>query len=108
MVSKAFVYRISSPKEIYSCLEKMNLKIRESRIFIKPNIVVPAKPKTGIVSDPEMVKEIIHFLRDKGFDEIIIGEAPGLKVDADEAFNVSGFARLAEEENVKLINLNNE
>jgi uncharacterized protein (DUF362 family) len=91
---------------IRKLLEPLPHEFSGKRVFIKPNIVVPAKPNTGIVVDPRVVGAFIDFLREQNVKEIMVGEGPGLGVRTEEAFEVSGFTQLAKEKNVQLIDLN--
>ena len=45
-------------------------------VFIKVNIVRPSKPKKCVVTHPAVVEALISVLREKGIQEIAIGEGP--------------------------------
>lgn len=84
-----------------------DLDIREKNlVLIKPNIVIAAKPNSAIVTHPVVVEALINILKKFGCKDIIIGEGPGLGADDDEAFQLSGYNKLAEKKKVKIINLN--
>lgn len=85
---------------------KINLKNKKTAI-LKPNIVIPAKPGSAIVTHLAITEAVINVLTDYGFDDIIIGEGPGVGVDESIAFELSGYSKLAaKKRNVKLVNLN--
>lgn len=74
--------------------------------LLKPNIVIPAKPGSAIITHPAVVEAMINVLEKKGIKDIIIGEGPGVGADETKAFELSGYNKLAAKKNVKLINLN--
>ncbi len=104
-MSIVYLQKATRPEQIISLLEMMDPDINGDRVFIKPNIVAPFGPLSGIVTDPELVRGLIEYLRHKGIDNIAIGEAPGLGVNVQDAFSVSGFKRLADETGVDLVDL---
>lgn len=73
--------------------------------IIKPNIVRGASPGSGIVTHPVVVEAIIDALRDRGTEDIIIGELSAIGVDTLEAFETSGYNELARNKNVRLADL---
>jgi uncharacterized protein (DUF362 family) len=75
-------------------------------IFIKPNIVFPVKPSSGEITSPSLVKTLITTLRERFRNiDIIIGEGVAAGCDPRENFQVSGFAELADELIVPLLDL---
>jgi uncharacterized protein (DUF362 family) len=82
----------------------LNLQGRKTAI-LKPNIVIPAKPKSAIITHPAIVEATVGVLKEKGFEDIVIGEGAGLGADEDEIFDATGYTKL-EREGVRLVNLN--
>lgn len=75
-------------------------------IFIKPNIVFPVKPESGEITSPLLVRTLISVLRERrGNIDIILGDGVAAGCDPLENFQVSGYARLAHELNVPLLDL---
>lgn len=107
-MSIVYVQKATRPEQIIDLLERIDPDISGDRVFIKPNIVAPCGPSSGIVTDPELVRGLIEYLKRKGIQKITIGEAPGLGVNVERAFSVSGFMRLAEETGVDLVDLTRE
>ncbi len=104
-MSKVYIFKTKNPKQVYQHLKTVSARINGETVLIKPNIVIAAKPHSAVVTDFRLVKAIIKYLKESGVKRIIIGESPGLNVDVELAFKVSGFERLAREENVQLLNL---
>jgi uncharacterized protein (DUF362 family) len=73
---------------------------------LKPNLVYPIGDRSAVVSDARLVRQLIEFLRARGSGPIIMAEGPGLGVDASLAFERTGFATLARETDVPLVDLN--
>lgn len=75
-------------------------------VFIKPNIVFPVTPRSGEITSPLIVRTLISVLRERQSNiDIILGEGVAAGCDPSENFRVSGFARLAKELNVPLLDL---
>jgi uncharacterized protein (DUF362 family) len=83
----------------------LNLSNKSSAI-LKPNIVIPAKPGSAIITHPAVVEAVINVLEKYGIKDIVIGEGPGVGQDEIKAFEVSGYNKLALKKNINLINLN--
>ena len=107
-MSKVYLQQATKPENIHVLLERMKPDISNGRVLIKPNIVAPFDPSTGIVTHPDVVRGFIEYFRSRGIRDITIGETPGLGVNVEMAFRVSGFRKLAEEMNIDLVDLNNE
>jgi uncharacterized protein (DUF362 family) len=107
-MSIVHIQKTANPRDISGLLERINPTIDSNHVFIKPNIFGPAKPSSAAVTDPVLVRGLIEYLRRRGIGRITIGEAPALLVDAEEAFRVSGYRKMAEECEVALVNLNVE
>jgi uncharacterized protein (DUF362 family) len=89
-------------------LDNFKADIDYSRgIFIKPNIVFAVKPRSGEITSPSFVRILISALRERHSNiDIILGEGVATGCDPQENFRISGYARLADELNVPLLDLN--
>lgn len=74
--------------------------------LIKPNIVIAARPKTGVVTNPAVVEAVVEALRKRGVSKISIADGPGVGLDVSEVFEVSGYRALADRLDVRLIDFN--
>lgn len=74
--------------------------------FIKPNLVIAAKPSTGVVTHPVVVEALVNVLRRRGFERISMGDGPGVGLDVERVFCRTGYQKLAERLGVELVNLN--
>jgi uncharacterized protein (DUF362 family) len=75
-------------------------------IFLKPNIVFPVRENSGQITPLSLVKTLISALRERSRTaDIVIGEGVAAGCDASENFRISGFARLARDLGVPLVDL---
>jgi uncharacterized protein (DUF362 family) len=74
--------------------------------LIKPNIVFPVSPRTGQITSPGLVRALVRALRAARPDaDVIIAEGTAAGTVPEENFRVSGFAELAAELGVPLVDL---
>lgn len=91
---------------IRGAIEELGLNLENKKTaLLKPNIVIPAKPKSAIITHPAVVEAMINVLKEKGFEDIVIGEGAGLGADESAIFETSGYKKL-EKNGVSLVNLN--
>lgn len=76
-------------------------------ILIKPNYINSKHPSTGITTDSRVIEGIVKFLRQRGIQEITIGEGSGF-ADTFQAFKTAGVDEVAERWGVKLVDLNKD
>ncbi len=80
---------------------------KEVKIFIKPNIVYWSSgphPKWGVITTSRVMEDVVTLLKEKGIDDITIGEGFGSNEAAQDAFKKLGYNDLKERFGVKLIN----
>ena len=101
-------YRLDSVRStIGRALDELGVDLSGKRTaFIKPNLVIAAKPRTAVVTHPVVVEALVAVLRERGVTSISVGDGPGIGLDVDEVFRVTGYSKLAERLGVDLVNLN--
>ncbi len=86
---------------------------KNAKVFIKPNIVYWNRhcffPKWGMLTTSRVVEDVIVLLKEKGIQDITIGEGivtedPKDKETAKDAFEKLGYNKLKEKYGVKVIN----
>lgn len=81
-------------------------------VLLKPNLLSPKPPKSGIITHPSIVKSLIELLQDKDI-EVLVGESSGGASDDEvgtittRAFQVSGLKEICQDAGVKLVNFDN-
>ncbi len=91
-------------------LIRFNFKRNVDKIVIKPNMCYYYHPSTGEVTDPRFVGALIDVFRKNflGNPDIFIVESDASAMKCKYVFKMLGYDKIAEEKNVKLINLSNE
>lgn len=62
----------------------------QSRVLVKPNLLMPAQPAMGIVTHPYVVRAVVEYLLDKGA-KVDLGDSPGVG-GFRKILNESGYA----------------
>ncbi|MDR1971019.1 MAG: DUF362 domain-containing protein [Treponema sp.] len=76
---------------------------KKKRIGLKPNLVVARPADEGATTHPEIAGALIDYLKEKGFNHIVILEGSWVGDKTRDAFRVCGFKDLAEQKGVELI-----
>ena len=85
-----------------------------AKIFIKPNVVYWNRhcifPKWGVLTTSRVIEDVIILLKEKGFDDITIGEGivtegPKDKETPKDAFEKLGYNTLKERYGIKIYNI---
>ncbi len=77
-------------------------------LFIKPNIVFPVRSESGEITPPEFVWVLVSAFREHYENiDIIFGEGVAAGCNPYENFQVSGYAELARELKIPLLDLHN-
>lgn len=94
-------------EKIPEILKLINYEPQKDKIFMKPNIVDAANPRTGVITHPKIVEALVKYFQNLG-KEIVIGEGTGF-FNSDEKFekliNETGYAKLEQLYGVKIENL---
>jgi len=81
----------------------------QSRVLVKPNLLMATEPKSGVDTHPEVVRAVLKLL--KGINcSIYLGDGPSVwgsqAENVDEVYARSGIKRITEEEGVTLVKFN--
>lgn len=112
MRSVVAIFRGTDPvgvalKALEAIKDNLDFLSNERQILIKPNYITAHHPSTGVTTDGRVVEGIVKFLRERGIDNIVIGEGSGL-ANTFEAFSIAGLDKISEKYDVKLIDLNKD
>jgi len=82
----------------------------ESRVLLKPNLLMAKGPQSGIVTHPEVVRSVIKILKEINC-KIFVGDGPSVwgnhAEKVDEVYEVSGLKKVCNEEGVSLVKFKN-
>ena len=76
---------------------------RESRIGLKPNLVVPRPASEGATTHPEIVRGIAGYLQNNGFRRLLVMEGAWVGARTRDAFSVCGYTSLARDMGLALV-----
>ena len=78
----------------------------QSKVLVKPNLLMAKEPEFGITTHPEVVRSVIKFLKDIEC-QIYLGDSPsvwGNQIEnVDEVYEECGMERIAQEEDIELV-----
>ena len=81
---------------------------KQSKIAIKPNLVLAKPSSSGATTDPEIVRSIVSHLRKKGFENLSIIESAWLGDDTKRAFRTCGYEEISAEFDIPLFDLKDD
>lgn len=79
---------------------------KDERILVKPNYVTNDLPSTGVTTDPYVVLGVVEYLRDSGFENIIVAEGGCTDFNTLETFKRVGLTGLIHD--YKLVDMNRD
>ncbi len=64
------------------------------KILLKPNLLYGKKPEAGVTTNPAVVKAVIRWLTQRGFNNVVVAESSGGLFNAEymrSVYSVSGY-----------------
>jgi len=80
----------------------------DTKIAIKPNLVCPSPAELGATTHPQIVEELICYLKDAGFKNITIMEGSWVGDTTEESAEICGFMKISEDLAVPFIDTKKE
>lgn len=78
----------------------------QSRVLLKPNLLMAKPPECGIDTHPEVVRAVVKILKEINC-KIYLGDGPSVwgsqAENVDDVYEKSGMKRLAQEEGIELV-----
>lgn len=78
----------------------------QSRVLVKPNLLLAKEPEFGIVTHPEVVRAVVKILKEINC-KIFIGDGPsvwGEQIEnVDNVYEKTGIKKIAQEEGIELV-----
>lgn len=102
-----------SVKKTIDLIDGLNDVSRNSKVFIKPNVVYWNRhcdfPKWGMITTSRVVEDVVTILNEEGFSDISIGEGiitedKDDKETAKQAFESLGYYKLRDKFGIKVYN----
>ncbi|MDL2253026.1 DUF362 domain-containing protein [Ruminococcaceae bacterium OttesenSCG-928-I18] len=76
---------------------------RGKKVGLKPNLVVATAASEGATTHPEICEGVLEYLRENGFERLVILEGSSVKDSTEEAFEACGYLPLAKRYGAELI-----
>jgi len=77
-----------------------------SSVLVKPNLLMSKGPECGITTHPEVVRAVIHILKEINC-KVIVGDGPSVWgryiENVDEVYDLTGIRKVCQEEDVRLV-----
>ncbi len=93
---------VKMAKEILEAVKLADSIPKDAKIGIKPNLVVAKTPDSGATTHTELIEGVVQYLKEHGFDRIILLEGSWVGDSTQRAFKVCGYDRLTKEYGVPL------
>lgn len=77
----------------------------QSKVVIKPNLVVSRTHWQGVNTDPNVVAALIGTLRQFGISRITVADGSGMGYSATRAFEICGYSTMTQRYGVRLVDL---
>ncbi len=81
------------------------LGLPSAPVMLKPNLILSQPASGGATTTPSVTEGLIRYLRDGGYERIIIGEGSWVGDSTSRAFRVCGYEELADKYGIPLIDL---
>ena len=88
-----------------SALIRMSCGKRQPRIALKPNLLGPIPASEGATTHPQAAEGVISYLREQGFEDIVMMESSWVGDRTEDSLLVTGFGALCERLNVPFFDL---
>lgn len=75
------------------------------RIGIKPNLVAPVPAEEGATTHPQVVEGLILYLKEHGYENLVIMESSWVGDRTEDAFDLCGYYELADKYQVELLDM---
>jgi len=84
----------------------LNFVRPDSRVLVKPNLLMAVDPSSGVVTHPEVVRSVIKLLKDEGC-KVYVGDGPsvwgGHIENVQDVYEQTGILAVTEEEGAELV-----
>jgi len=78
---------------------------KEHTIGLKPNLVLARESSSGATTDPEIVEATVQYLKERGYNNLVIMESSWVGDRTDRAFKVCGYEKISRKYDVPLLDL---
>ncbi len=86
----------------------------DAKVLLKPNVAVPAKKGTGIITDARVVEAVTRLVLERNPERVVIGEGSSvgydfpMRLDSIHCMEVAGIMEVAGRLGVEVVDLNRD
>lgn len=81
---------------------------KKAKIALKPNLVVAKRPESGATTHPSVVRAVIEFLQEHGYENIKIIESAWVGDSTKEGFEINGYGQISRKYGVPLVDVKDD
>ncbi len=82
-------------------------KDKSKLIGIKPNLVCASRASQGATTHPEIVEGIIIYLKNNGYNNIVVAESSWVGANTEDAADFCGYTQLCAKYGIQFVNIKN-
>ena len=77
-------------------------------VLLKPNVGREADPRSGVNTNPDVVRAVFNYLKKRFKAKFLIGDSPIINTDTRNAFKQSGFSELINDPEIHFVDLDSK
>ena len=77
-------------------------------VLLKPNVGREIDPRTGVNTNPDVVRAVFKYLKKRFKAKYLIGDSPIINTDTRNAFKQSGFSQLINDPEIHFVDLDSK
>ncbi len=77
-------------------------------VLLKPNVGREADPRSGVNTNPDVVRAVFNYLKKRFKAKFLIGDSPIINTDTRNAFKKSGFSELINDPEIHFVDLDSK
>ncbi len=94
---------------VNSALDQINIPdLTGKTVLLKPNVGREANPRSGVNTNPDVVKAVFIYLKKRFKAKFLIGDSPIINTDTRNAFEHSGFSELINDPEIHYVDLDSK
>jgi len=94
---------------VNSALDQINIPdLTGKTVLLKPNVGREANPRSGVNTNPDVVKAVFIYLKKHFKAKFLIGDSPIINTDTRNAFEHSGFSELINDPEIHYVDLDSK
>ena len=94
---------------VNSALDQISIPdLTGKTVLLKPNVGREVDPRTGVNTNPDVVRAVFNYLKKRFKAKFLIGDSPIINTNTRNAFKHSGFSELINDPEIHFIDLDSK